>query len=147
MATTTKKPAPRGGRAASRSALDVMLTDAALESGARRRFVQPGAAAKTVASLARKPDTVARRVGGLGAEIGRVLTGSSEVAPAKGDRRFGDRGWQENFLLHRLMQAYLALGGTVDELISDADLDWRAERQARFTAGNVLDAIAPTNFP
>ena len=36
---------------------------------------------------------------------------------------------------------------TVDDLISDADLDWRTERQARFAASNVLDALAPTNFP
>ena len=35
----------------------------------------------------------------------------------------------------------------VDRLISDAELDWRTERQARFAAGNVLDALAPTNFP
>ena len=27
------------------------------------------------------------------------------------------------------------------------ELDWRTERQARFAANNVLDALAPTNFP
>ena len=32
-------------------------------------------------------------------------------------------------------------------MISDAELDWQTERQARFAAGNVLDAVAPTNFP
>ena len=46
-----------------------------------------------------------------------------------------------------MMQAYLATGDTVDRLISDAELDWRTERQARFAASNVLDALAPTNFP
>ena len=44
------------------------------------------------------------------------------------------------------MQGYLAACETVDELISDAELDWRTERQARFAAGNLLDAVAPTNF-
>jgi polyhydroxyalkanoate synthase subunit PhaC len=146
-ATADGKAAARGRRAASRAALDVMLTDAALESGGSRRFLQPNAAAKAVAGLARRPDRVARRVGGLGTEIARVLAGRSEIAAPKGDRRFVDRGWQDNWLLHRLMQAYLALGGTVDDLISDADLDWKAERQARFAAGNVIDAIAPTNYP
>src|SRR5436309_858269 len=34
-----------------------------------------------------------------------------------------------------------------DELITDAQVDWRTERQARFALGNVLDALAPTNFP
>ena len=50
-------------------------------------------------------------------------------------------------MFRRLMQAYLALDETVDGLIDDAELDWTAERRARFTLGNVLDAIAPTNFP
>ena len=45
------------------------------------------------------------------------------------------------------MQGYLATCETVDRLISDAELDWRTERQARFAASNVLDALAPTNFP
>ena len=45
------------------------------------------------------------------------------------------------------MQSYLTTCDTVDRLISDADLDSRTERQARFAASNVLDALAPTNFP
>ena len=45
------------------------------------------------------------------------------------------------------MQGYLATRDTVDRLISDAELDWRTERQARFAATNLLDALAPTNFP
>jgi poly(3-hydroxyalkanoate) synthetase len=35
----------------------------------------------------------------------------------------------------------------VDELISDAEVDWRTERLARFAAVNVLGALAPSNFP
>jgi hypothetical protein len=27
--------------------------------------------------------------------------------PSHGDRRFGERAWQDNWLFHRLMQAYL----------------------------------------
>ena len=76
-----------------------------------------------------------------------MAAGRSDARPAKGDRRFGDRAWQDNWLFHRMMQAYLATGDTVDRLISDAELDWRTERQARFAASNVLDALAPTNFP
>ena len=146
-ATTKPKPAATGPRAATRAALDVMLTDAAVERGGSRRFLQPNAAAKAVGGLARHPDRVARRARGLGSELARVVAGRSEVAPPKGDRRFADRGWHDNWLLHRLMQAYLALGDTVDELITDAELSWKAERQARFAAGNVLDALAPTNYP
>jgi len=149
MATVTAEAPTRsnGARASARAALDVMLTDAALEHRGSSRFLAPSAAAKAVAGLGRRPGRVIRRVGGLGSELAAVAAGHSELAAAKGDRRFADRGWQENWLLHRVMQAYLAVGGTVDGLVSDAELDWRAERQARFAAGNVLDALAPTNFP
>ena len=129
-----------GRREAARAALDVMLTDASVSQGRVRRFLDPVSTAKLAAVLARRPWVVARRVGGLGAELGRIATGSSELAPAKGDRRFADRAWNESWMFRRLMQAYLALGGTVEALIDDADLDWQAESQARFTLSNVLDA-------
>jgi polyhydroxyalkanoate synthase len=136
-----------GPRAAARSALDVMLTDAAIDDGGVRRFIKPTAAAKVAAALLRRPARLANRVGGLGQELGRIAAGRSEQAPAKSDRRFADPAWGENWLLRRLLQSYLATAETLDQLISDAELDWRTERQARFAAGNVLDAIAPTNFP
>jgi polyhydroxyalkanoate synthase subunit PhaC len=136
-----------GLRLAARSGLDVMLTDAVLEDGGVGRFLKPRAAAGTIVGLARHPRRTARDATALGVELARVAAGRSEVQPAKGDRRFGDRAWRDNWLLHRMMQGYLATGNSVDQLISDADLDWRTERQARFAATNVLDALAPTNFP
>ncbi len=130
---------------AAQAALDVMLTDAT-ESGASR-FVRPGAAVGVAAGLARRPDRAARRVGHLGAELARVAGGRSDVRPGKRDRRFADPAWQSSWLFRRLLQTHLAVGEAVDGLISDADLDWRHERQARFAAGNLLDALAPSNFP
>ena len=108
--------------------------------------MQPGAGLRLGGALARRPRRVARRVGGLGAELARIAAGSSDVAPRKGDRRFGDRAWNESWVFHRLMQAYLALGGTVDGLVDDAGLDWRTDLRARFVLENLLDALAPTNF-
>ncbi len=136
-----------GARAAARSALDVMLTDAAIDDGGVRRFVKPTTALKVAAALARRPGRLASRVGELGQEVARAAAGRSAQAPAKGDRRFADPAWSENWLLRRLLQSYLAAVEVVDELIDDAQLDWRSERQARFAAGNILDALAPTNFP
>ena len=130
MAATSKSmpgdshPDP-GLRLAARSGLDVMLTDAMLEDGGVNRFLKPRAAARTVAGLARHPHRTARDATGLGVDLARVAAGQSELRPAKGDRHFGDRAWQDNWLLHRLMQSYLT-GDTVDQLISDADLDWRS---------------------
>jgi polyhydroxyalkanoate synthase len=135
----------RGRAEPARVAIDVLLTDAS--SGDGDRFVRPVAAAKVAGGLARRPLTTARAVGGLGAELARVASGSSSLRPAKRDRRFADPAWERNWLLRRLLQAYLAAGATVDELIDDAHVDWRTERNARFAAGNILDALAPSNFP
>ena len=131
--------------AAARGALEILLTDAAV--GGRRRFLPAGAAARTVGGLARRPRRPAARTKALGAQLARAAAGRSQLRPAAGDRRFADPAWETNPLLRALLQAYLAAGAAVDGLIADAELDWRDERQARFAAGNVLDALAPTNFP
>jgi polyhydroxyalkanoate synthase subunit PhaC len=140
-------PPEPGLRLAARSGLDVMLTDAVLDDGGLGRFLKPRAAGRTIAGLARHPGRTARDAGRFGVELARVAAGRSEARPPKGDRRFGERAWQENWLLRGVMQSYVATCETVDRLISDAGLDWRTERQARFAASNVLDALAPTNFP
>jgi poly[(R)-3-hydroxyalkanoate] polymerase subunit PhaC len=134
-----------GPRAAASAALEVLLTDAAV--GGRTRLVQPRAAASVIGALARRPDAVARPARGLAGELTRVAAGRSDRGSPKGDRRFADRGWQENWVLRRLLQGYLAVEDTVDELISDAEVDWQTERLARFAAVNVLGALAPSNFP
>src|SRR5262249_19763624 len=136
-----------GARAAARSALDVMLTDAAIDDAGVRRFIKPTAAVKLAAALARRPERLAGRPAGRGPELIRVAVGPSQPGPSKGDRRFGDPAWSGNWLLRRVLGTYLASADVVDGLIDDARLDWRTERQARFAAGNVLDALAPTNFP
>ncbi|MBV8529617.1 MAG: alpha/beta fold hydrolase [Candidatus Dormibacteraeota bacterium] len=120
-----------------------MLTDAATGTP---HLVPPRELAKVAAGLARHPDRVARRLGTMGAELARVVSGGSMIAPARGDRRFTDSAWG-NWIFRRVLQSYLTLAGTVDGLLSDAELDWRTERQARLAAANMLDALAPTNFP
>jgi polyhydroxyalkanoate synthase len=147
MASSTRTSNGPGSAAAARAALDVMLTDAAVSRGPAGRFLDPVSTAKFAGALARRPLVLARRAEELGAELARVAAGSSELAPAKSDRRFADRAWKESWVFRRLMQAYLAVGGTVEELIDDADLDWQADLQVRFTLGNVLDVLAPTNLP
>ena len=130
---------------AAHAGLDVMLSEAA--AGGPPRFVAPGAAVKVSVGLARHPGRVASRAASLTSELRRVASGRSDIAPARGDRRFTDPAWARSWLFRRLLQGYLAVGETVDGLISDSDVDWRAERRARLAAENVIDALAPTNFP
>jgi class II poly(R)-hydroxyalkanoic acid synthase len=133
----------RDGR--SPGSMDAMLTDAALGPG--RRFLPGASVARAATKLALRPHRIAARTIGLGAELGRIAVGRSEVAPEKGDRRFKDPAWESNPAYKRLGQSYLAAGKTVDHLISEADLDWRTERRVRFAVENLVAALAPTNFP
>lgn len=125
--------------------LDVLLVDAAL--GPVRRFLPDLSTARWAVSLARRPRTTARRLGDLAAEAGKVVIGTSEVTPRRGDRRFTDAGWTENPLLRRLVQLYLASGRTVDQLVDEADLDPRDRKRVRFLVENVVEAISPSNVP
>jgi polyhydroxyalkanoate synthase subunit PhaC len=126
--------------------LDMVLVDAA--RGPLRRLVPPaGTALRFGSSLARQPGTVARRAGELALEMGKVAVGSSELAPGKKDKRFADPAWTGNGVLRRAMQAHLATARTAWELIDDADLDWQDDERIRFTATNLVDALAPSNIP
>jgi polyhydroxyalkanoate synthase subunit PhaC len=129
---------------AAHAGLDVMLSEAA--TGGPPRFIAPGAALKVGVGLTRHPGRAAARAAGLTAELRQVARGRSDIEPPRGDRRFTDPAWTQSWLFRRVLQSYLAVGETVDGLISDSDVDWRAQRRARLAAGNVIDALAPTNF-
>ena len=88
--------------------LDLLLTDAAV--GILRRANPGGSGLRLAAALASRPRLVAGRGAGLLGELARITVGSSEVQPARRDRRFADPGWAGNPLLRRAMQAYLAGG-------------------------------------
>jgi len=126
--------------------LDMVLVDAA--RGPLRRLVPPaGTALRFVSALARQPGTVVGRTGELARELARIAAGNSELAPGKKDKRFADPAWSGNPFLRRAMQTHLATARTTWELIEDADLDWQDDERIRFTATNVVDALAPSNIP
>jgi polyhydroxyalkanoate synthase subunit PhaC len=125
--------------------LDVLLVDAAL--GPIRRFAPDLSTVKLMAGLARRPLSTARRVGALGAEAGRIAAGTSTYAPSKRDRRFVDPAWNDNPLLRRVLQAYLAAGKTAEQLVADAQLGWRDDQRVRFVVENLVEALAPSNVP
>ncbi len=125
--------------------LDALLVDAAL--GPLRRFAPDASTLKWGLGLARRPRTLTRRLGQLGAELTKITTGSSTVAAERRDRRFADPAWTENPLLRRLLQIYLASGRTVEQLVEDAGLGSRDETRTRFLVENLLQALAPSNVP
>ena len=45
------------------------------------------------------------------------------------------------------MQSYLAAGQTAGQLVGDAGLSPRDEKRVRFAAGNLIEALSPSNVP
>ncbi|PXX11930.1 PHA/PHB synthase family protein [Mycolicibacterium moriokaense] len=125
--------------------LDLLLTSSAV--GMADRMMPNTSWSRFALSLARQPGTVASRVGSLGRELLSIAEGRSELAPAKGDKRFADPAWRGNPLLRRTMQAYLATNSTVDQLFSDANLDWRDAERMRFVLDVLTEGLAPSNNP
>jgi polyhydroxyalkanoate synthase subunit PhaC len=71
----------------------------------------------------------------LAVEYGGILAGTSDTAPSSRDRRFADLAWIENPFLRRVLQYYLATGGTVLQLVDDAELDDRTHKRLRLWWG------------
>jgi len=102
------------------------------------------AATALAAALANSPGLLSRG-GALAGELAQVAAGRSAASPATGDRRFADPAWSEHPLYRRLAQAYLALEATVTDAVEQSDVDWRTLERARFAAGILVSAAAPTN--
>jgi polyhydroxyalkanoate synthase len=125
--------------------LDLLLTSSAV--GMADRMMPNTAWSRFALNLAKQPRTLASRAGSLGRELLSIAEGRSALAPPKGDKRFADPAWRGNPLLRRTMQAYLAANSTVDQLFSDADLDWRDAERIRFVLDVLTEGLAPTNNP
>ena len=125
--------------------LDLLLTSSAV--GIAERVMPNVSWSRFALNLARQPRTVTSRAASLGRELATIAAGRSEVAPARGDKRFVDPAWQGNPLLKRTMQAYLATNTTVDQLFSDAHLDWRDAERIRFVLDVVTEGLSPSNNP
>jgi polyhydroxyalkanoate synthase len=97
--------------------------------------------------LARRPSRVARRAARLTVALAQAAAGTSERAPERGDRRFSDPAWAENWLFRRLLQGYLVIAEEARTLVEDAQVDWENYQRLRLVVDNLIDALAPTNFP
>src|SRR5262252_6880916 len=94
---------------------------------------------------AQHPAMVLAQEAALLRELMVVLSGSSKLAAAPGDKRFTDAAWQENPLYRICLQTYLAWTNSVAQFVDQSALDPRTKQRARFAASLVTDALAPTN--
>ncbi|MGA8698683.1 MAG: alpha/beta fold hydrolase [Xanthobacteraceae bacterium] len=91
------------------------------------------------------PTLAVRQYMTLLAELGRIVTGASALAPDPKDRRFADPAWKENAAYRALAQAYVAWGNALHRFLDEANIDKRNTKRSRFLVSLLVDAMAPTN--
>ena len=69
------------------------------------------------------------------------------VEPQKGDSRFKDPAWKENFLFDFVKQSYLLTAGWMQNTVESVEgLDEHTKRKVEFYTKQFVDAMAPSNF-
>jgi polyhydroxyalkanoate synthase len=140
-ATNGRTEAPAGAGA------DDFGLDQLLAQVGRRRLIPGSEAGRLVLSLVRHPIGAARRASRVSGGLARAVAGDQSRTPPRGDRRFGDPAWTESWLFRRLLQGHLVLAEEARALVEEADLDWENKQKLRLVVDNLIDALAPTNYP
>jgi polyhydroxyalkanoate synthase subunit PhaC len=98
-----------------------------------------------LAEIFNHPGAAVRQYMALLAELGRIATGSSELAPDPKDRRFADPAWRDNAVYRALAQGYFAWANALYRFLDDARIDTSNAERARFLISLLVDALSPTN--
>ncbi|WP_292100672.1 class I poly(R)-hydroxyalkanoic acid synthase [Brevundimonas sp.] len=77
----------------------------------------------------------------MGQEAAPVAT------PVKGDRRFSDPAWTDEPVYDWLKQAYLLAARQLQDFVATAPVDEATRAQVDFASRQMMNALAPTNFP
>ena len=91
------------------------------------------------------PKLVVEQEAALIRELIAVVAGRSELAPPKGDKRFGDEAWRESPLYRMVLQGYVAWTNALQGFVDRSALDDRTKDRARFAVSLLTDALSPTN--
>jgi polyhydroxyalkanoate synthase len=69
------------------------------------------------------------------------------AAPAKGDSRFKDSDWSDNFLFDYMKQSYLIAARHIQHAVAGVEgLSPESEKKVAFFTRQYVDALAPSNF-
>ncbi len=104
-----------------------------------------GAVASLLRETAANPAKSVRQMQAFGADVLKIMTGKSDLAPGNKDRRFADPAWSFNPFYRAGVQYYLAMQKSTQKWLEELDLDELERNRARFVSGMILDALSPTN--
>ncbi|SMB21837.1 Poly-beta-hydroxybutyrate polymerase [Sterolibacterium denitrificans] len=69
------------------------------------------------------------------------------VTPEKGDKRFNDEEWENNFLFDFMKQSYLITARHIHDTVCCVEgLPENSQKKVNFFTRQFIDALAPTNF-
>ena len=69
------------------------------------------------------------------------------AAPEKGDKRFKDEDWENNFLFDFMKQSYLITARHIHDTVCCVDgVPENSQKKVNFFTRQFIDALAPTNF-
>ena len=124
--------------------------DAALLAGTlgvvRRAFAWRETA-KLGAGLARRPHKAVRPLGRLARDAAKIATAPLADRPAAPRPPLRRPAWQRNPIFKGLAQGHAALALAIDELLDAAELDPADDYRLRLVAINLIEALAPANWP
>lgn len=93
------------------------------------------------------PDAALAKINRYWTEQCRILYGSSDVEPDKGDHRFDDPAWHDNAYYKLAMQSHVSLKKGLDEWVDALPVGHKEAERTRFMVSLVTDALAPSNWP
>lgn len=94
----------------------------------------------------KQPDKLLKAYGDLFQNTMASLTGTSDVMPPKGDKRFMDPIWTSNPAYKAMMQTYLTWSNGLNDWVEGLDIKGRDKLRAQILASMLTDSVAPTNM-
>ena len=98
-----------------------------------------------VGQAVKQPAPLAKNLGAYGKELGKIIKGTSELAPERRDKRFMDPTWKYNPLYRRGLQSWLAMRQGFEGWIEDSGISAEDKTRSKFILDILVDSFAPTN--
>src|ERR1700761_100822 len=151
MAKTTESPQKNAKQSPQNETADELAASAAEGMLGPNPFVGLRAcdivatAQKIGTQALRQPALVMEQEAAFAREVLKLFSGGGDAMPPKGDKRFTDAAWQNNFMYRATLQGYLAWRDALAGFVERSALDPANKERAKFVMSLFTDAASPTN--
>jgi len=103
------------------------------------------AAGRFFSQALKQPDVFSKHYGIFAKETLSIIKGKSDLEPERGDKRFRDTAWRDNFIYHTVLQTYLAADKGINSWVEELDMEDADRRRSRFIYQQISSLLSPTN--